>query len=94
MVVSSTRTSPTTDVPTYRLKCILRFLDGRASCAIDGREIKAESPNDAIALAKLYASPNPIMGVSSALLSGPSGAIIWSLRSETLTWDEFKPTKS
>ena len=80
-------------MPTYRLKCVLRFLDSRAGCAIDGREIEAESPNDAIALAKLYASPNPSMGVLSASLSGPSGAIIWSLRSETLSWDEFKPTK-
>ncbi|MCJ2009378.1 hypothetical protein [Methylobacterium sp. J-092] len=78
-------------MPIYRLKCILRFLDGRAGCAIDGREIQAKSPDDAIALAKLYAAPNPTMELLSESLSGPSGAIIWSLRSDIAPRMDFKP---
>ncbi|MCJ2110501.1 hypothetical protein MKK64_04650 [Methylobacterium sp. E-025] len=91
MVAISTSISLRTNVPTYRLKCVLRFLDGREGCAIDGRDIEAESPEDAIALAKLYDCPNPAMGLLSAALSGPSGSVIWSLRSETLSWGDFKP---
>lgn len=83
-MVSSIKTPPRTDVPTYHLKCVLRFLDDRSGCAIDNCEIEAVSPNDAIALARLYVSPNPTMELLSAAVSAPTSMLTWSLRGEAL----------
>lgn len=78
-------------MPTYRLRCVLYFHDGRAGCAIDSREIEAESPIDPIALAMLYVFPNPRMSLLAASLSAPTGVLIWSLRSEVPPRIDFKP---
>ena len=67
-------------MPTYRLKCVLRFTDGRAGSTFDTVDIGADGPDQAIALAKRYKCSTPGMTLSVAVLTGPTGAAVWSLR--------------
>lgn len=67
-------------MPTYRLKCVLRFLDGRAGSQFDTIEIGADGPNEAILLAMQYRCSTPSMALSVAVLTDPTGAAVWSLR--------------
>ena len=69
-------------MPTYRLECILRFTDGRSGVAVDGRNIQAVSPVEAIAIAKLYECKKPKMELSIATLYNTNQSIIWSFRNE------------
>ena len=69
-------------MPTYRLECILRFTDGRSGAAVDGRNIQAVSPVEAIAIAKLYECNKPAMELSLATLYNTSQNVIWSFRNE------------
>ena len=69
-------------MPTYRLECILRFTDGRSGAAVDGRNINAASPTEAIAIAKIYECNKPAMELSIATLYNTSQNIIWSFRNE------------
>ena len=69
-------------MPTYRLECILRFTDGRSGVAVDGRNIQADSPLEAIAIAKLYECNKPEMVLSVASLYNTTQNIIWSFRSD------------
>ena len=69
-------------MPTYRLECILRFTDGRSGVAVDGRNIQAVSPVEAISIAKLYECNKPKMELAIATLYNTSQSIIWSFRNE------------
>ena len=74
----------------YHLRCIFGFLNGQLGCDIDSRAIEAESPDDAIALAKLYTFPDPTMRLLSASLSAPTGILIWSLQFEVPPQNDFE----
>ena len=67
-------------MPTYRLTCVLRFIDGRAGSAFDTLEIGADGPDEAIRLAKQYQCSTPHMALSVAVLTDPTGTAVWSLR--------------
>ena len=67
-------------MPTYRLKCVLRFTDGRAGSTFDTVDIGADNPDQAIALAMQYQCSTPRMTLSVAVLTDPNGAAVWSLR--------------
>ena len=67
-------------MPTYRLKCVLRFVDGQAGAAFDTVEIGADGPDEAIALAEQYQCSKARMTLSVAVLTDQTGELIWSLR--------------
>jgi hypothetical protein len=67
-------------VPTYRLKCVLRFTDGRAGAAFDAVDIGADGSKEAITLAQMYRPSTPGMVLSVAVLTDKTGSSIWSLR--------------
>ena len=64
----------------YRLRCVLRFLDGRAGAAFDTITIGADGPDAAIALAKTYRCALPGMTLSVAVLTDVAGVPVWSVR--------------
>ena len=78
-------------MPIYRLECILRFYDGRSGSAVDGRNIQAVSPMEAIAIAKNYDCNKPSMVLSLASLYNSSQDIIWSFRSDISLHSSSKP---
>ena len=78
-------------MPTYRLECILRFTDGRSGMAVDGRNIVAVSPAEAIATAKLYECNKPAMVLASATLYSKNQDKIWSFQSDYASQMISKP---
>ena len=80
-------------MPTYRMECVLQYLDGRSGPTIEGRNIEAASPGEAIAKAKAYRCERPTMWMSAVSLFGPSNSIIWSLRAEKFASDDVGPEK-
>ena len=77
-------------MPIYRLRCVLRLIDGRAGAAFDNVDIVADGPEAAIALAKLYRCTTPGMALSVAVLTDTTGSAVWSLRQE----EPAEPTPS
>ena len=69
-------------MPTYRMECILRFTDGRPGVAVDGRNIEASSPADAVAAAKLYECKKPAMTLAAVTLFDARQVKIWSFQSD------------
>ena len=77
-------------MPTYCLKCVLRFKTGHAGAAFDEVSLGADGPEEAVALAELYRCTTPGMNLSVAVLTDETGSAIWTRRGSSVDDEMFR----
>jgi hypothetical protein len=69
-------------MPSYRLRRILRFTDGRSGVILHGATLEAETLEQAIKQTEMQAFPSGSMTLSVEALVNKAGLLVWFRRSD------------